>query len=486
MFEPNPMSYTDNFNLQPIVSYLSLILRTWTHIMGSESLLEFVDTEAVEELQLRAPGVSQLDEEYITAAIRSGRVFKKLQDMGIREGIVGRMIQIDYVIPSIYTLQQDFKYHRQCNNVVKALLAKESTTFWSAERSAREVFAKEVPVHSQSLFQDRWKLLILYIMRNLVELSQESSLLEDSETKPEPRMHDPRAWHSLAYEAKQLGFNSKVVLEILAQDPDKQSATTFLLTARNPDEFEYDPQEFDLLVTQVANALGQARKREVARTTPQLTVPHPGEPIVRRCGRQFSHAYNRDRTFLTKECFEGVVHRDIDITSLFVRKSVFLAFWGNFSTGLDSDVEHGHTRTPLFDGMGYTANETTIQFDNDTEAAEDIHIDTPHGPSETDAGAEQQNNTGDLPMVEANYFTQAYQGNILLHICSNGTWKQVEVCNRNNIKEKVQFYKQEAEKCGLDFFLFNEKSRGIGLEDCENCKIVGIGRQSDLPVEPGL
>lgn len=98
-------------------------------------------------------------------------------------------------------------------------------------------------------------------------------------------------------------------------------------------------------------------------------------------------------------------------------------------TRFDSNVEHGHTQTPMFEGMDYTANRMTPQLDDDAGAAEDIHVDMPHALLETGAGTEQQDNTGDLPMIEANHFIQAYQRNTLLHVCSNGRWKQMEVCN---------------------------------------------------------
>ncbi|KAI1327070.1 hypothetical protein F5Y16DRAFT_208650 [Xylariaceae sp. FL0255] len=59
-----------------------------------------------------------------------------------------------------------------------------------------------------------------------------------------------------------------------------------------------------------------------------FTTSHPGEPIKRRCGRQYSKAYSNDRFYITWDHLTSTIQKDVDITSLFVRRSVFLAFWG--------------------------------------------------------------------------------------------------------------------------------------------------------------
>lgn len=450
--------------------------------MGSESLLKFIDSAAVEQLQLRAPGVSQLDDEHITAAIRSGGVFRGVTDEATRERIVRQMRMIDYIIPSIHTLQQDFKYHRQCNGVIKDLLKAEDMAMWTVEKSARNLFMESRLHNSDQSFGRHYKLLILYTMRNLVELSQQNPLLEDFEVKQEPRTYDPRAWYELAREARRLGFNSKIVSKILSEDPDEQTARKFLLTARSPELFEYDPITFDSLVMQVSHVLSQAQRRQVNHQEPLFTVPHSGEPIHRRCGRQFSDSYSNDRNFLTESFFTQKIDKNTDVSSLFVRRSVFCAFWGNFVEGSESTTQIVMNTDDPEGNYSQTQALERVESYNVNGRTEDQMID--HSPQRPEC---QPSTPGfDFTMADAGTVHQLIpvkdQWNVTIYCMANNGWQKKEDCNIHSVQERVQRIKTDLEKSGQSFYLFDAHGRGINLDDCVRQRVVGIGPEGSRPI----
>ena len=461
--------------------------------MGSESSLKFVDAVAVEELQLRAPGVSQLDDEHITAAIRSGRVFRGLTSEVEREKIVTRMRTVEYIIPSIHTLQQDFKYHRQCNGVVKELLRDENTAMRTVEQSAYRVFTAQGPIDSRQLFCVRYKLLTLYIMRHLVELSEQNPLLEDSETKQEPRLYDPWAWYELACEAKKLGFNFQAVTRILSQNPDKQAAKRLLLTARSPEHFEFDPAVFDSLILQVADALGHARRRHVDDREPQLTLSHFGEPVARRCGRQFSESYLRDRKFLTDDYFLRKVDRNTDISSLFVRRSVFWAFWGDWHQTSHSvmapsvDIAPESTGISQGQGRAFQATGHSKEVNGASVQAEAPVTQPGHAHRQQNIENHSPRQSTDLEMIDTGVVNRILPAqdkrSIALYRMTDNVWQKVEDCDIHSIQERVQRIKSELEESGQSLFLFDAHGRGITLEDCATQHQVGIGPEGSPPIE---
>uniref|UniRef100_A0A8H7NAI1 Uncharacterized protein n=1 Tax=Bionectria ochroleuca TaxID=29856 RepID=A0A8H7NAI1_BIOOC len=228
----------------------------------------------------------------------------------------------------------DFKYVRRCTHMVKQLLLGDAPLECTVEQTAFAAFRhrKAEADRSDPVFQGSYKLLCLHVMQNLTELSGEYPLLEDNEKPPSELVPDPRAWFNLAKRASDLGFESQTVTNRLSNDPDRAEAKRALLNARKPDLYSYESSGFDTLITTIIDTFNKAHRVQERQPQSTLTCSCPGEPLNRRCGRQYSSAYFRDRHSLTAENFTCCVEKDADITSLFVRRSVFLAFWGLHDT----------------------------------------------------------------------------------------------------------------------------------------------------------
>ncbi|KAI8719918.1 hypothetical protein NCS52_00774100 [Fusarium sp. LHS14.1] len=146
---------------EEINRYFEFILDTWIEIMGSRSSLRHIDPESVRELQLRSPGVSQRDLEHVTRVVASKLVFKSLTDMSERTKLLNRLKSINFLIPSIYTLQKDAKYLRPCAGVVKQLIQGWERSSCTAQTVARSAFPLKNFPGADAMFLDKLKRLIL-------------------------------------------------------------------------------------------------------------------------------------------------------------------------------------------------------------------------------------------------------------------------------------------------------------------------------------
>ncbi|KAI0525803.1 hypothetical protein F5B22DRAFT_633212 [Xylaria bambusicola] len=324
--------------VEEVVHYLKHIYDTWCYIMGSAAALELVDSDTVSELELRVPGISYSDDFYVSNALRTNAIFRDVTDDLEKERILQRLRQVNYLIPTIHTLQQDFKYLRQCTSVMKQLILGKNRLPVSVQTIVSSAYKSDTKPDHAAHFLDSMKVLYLAIMQNLVELSGEDPLKEDDEKDPKTRPYDQRAWHQLAHRARELGFSSDEIVRLCSLDSDREMARRALLDARPLQQFDYG-QNLDSLIATMVRCFNQAQPAMYKDTCLALTTSHVGEPIKRRCGRQYSKAYSNDRLYITLDNFTSRLQKDADITSLFVRRSVFHAFWG----GRDDEQNTGHT-----------------------------------------------------------------------------------------------------------------------------------------------
>lgn len=307
---------------------MEFTFESWVSLMGSNEALSYVDPEDVREFQLRVPGVSQLDFHHLASLVMNGDAFKRLTDETKRKELIGRLRRMKYLIPSIHTLQKDFKYLRLCTDTLRRLTHGKNKLPYTAQVLAFDAFSPKTPMGPDSLFFEKMKCLYLLIMRDLVELTGQWPRLEDGETPPESCVRLPGSWYRLAKEAHYLGFHSDEIARLASENPDEQVALRALYDARPASTFEYNTSELQGMVKSIVSEFGRARSRTSDGVEAAFTTTGIGEPITRRCGRQYSGAYASDRWSFDLTKFSCPTPESMDITSLFVRKSVFHAFWG--------------------------------------------------------------------------------------------------------------------------------------------------------------
>ncbi|KAK1838834.1 hypothetical protein CCHR01_18546 [Colletotrichum chrysophilum] len=206
---------------EELVHYLSNICKVYLAIVGSKSLLKFVDHATVKHIELRVPGLSQQDDDFITGALRQGLIFSQFPE-NEKPQLLDNLRRVNELIPSLYTFRLDFKYLRPCALVMKRLFMP-SQPFNTVRQAARYAF-KERNDMTHTSFAQQFLQLYLHIMRNVFELSEDTPLVEQNHRQIQPKPEDPRKWHELAIEAQALGFNSLQIDAILRSDPDEAHA----------------------------------------------------------------------------------------------------------------------------------------------------------------------------------------------------------------------------------------------------------------------
>ncbi|KAI1181392.1 hypothetical protein F5B17DRAFT_425498 [Nemania serpens] len=371
------------------------------------------------------------------------------------------------------------------------------------------------------------KALYLAIMQNLVELSGEDPLKEDDETDPRTRPYDQRAWNQLARRAQELGFRSDEISRLSCLDLDREMARRALLDARPLQQFDYG-QNLGTLIATMVKCFNQARPTMSKDTRPALTTSHIGEPIKKRCGRQYSKAYSNDRFHITIDNFTSHLQKDADITSLFVRRSVFHAFWGGREEqdtnqhGVNSQATDAQDQQMAnMDGdPDQNANVQDRQMSDVNEADQDTS-----GPNHTAEvsvpGAARDQKMRDwpvavygrtIPRLRSRGGIRKYQRNkkkkpknnssretlpadrssalttfvssppnleshgtsqpnllqgsrkMTILIRRDGEWEDVKECRRCSVIDAIAEVRDN--NPGPEWFLYNKNGRGIALEDC--------------------
>lgn len=379
---------------------------------------------------------------------------------------------------------------------------------------------EEQSVSHEEKFLSNLKLLYLHIMQDVCQLSAQPPLRDsDNEEDHELLPYSATAWHRLAVQATNLGFSSDGILQLCRTDPDREVVIRALHLARPPDEFEYGP-DLERTLDRLMEVFRTLRPVELQRPPAELTS-QIGERIARRCGRVYSNTYDKDRHFITFDNFTRRVENSADITSLFVRRSVFHAFWGCHDRQDDSGDDMANDQ----DDGDSDGNYTLMDVEDHPEQAEDqnmpdvvkvaksrrdfkisrrpqqrrgqpstpLHVKASklkkgmakETPGSTSTRPQKQQPTGmisaarqgnDMLLQPLSQNTpQPLQQNALqplprdmcVLVRMKGTWEEAQKCTSETIIAAV-----EDVRAGFNnqLYLYNKYGRDIGLEDCPNCE----------------
>ena len=211
--------------------------------------------------------------------------------------------------------------------------------------------------------------LFLFVMQNLESLRPGSILLEEDGVRDliEATSY---AQYQLVREAYRLGFRCARIIQKISEDPDRQEARRSLLRARQPSHFTYNEARFELLIDRLVQSYGEAEAvRQETRDCVFIT-DEDGESLKRRCGRPYRRAFVESAPFMTLEN----MHRDPvlgfgEITPLFVRRDVYLAFFGHLSFPCGSPTEFPEMSPPILVPPAQTVLMEESSFSSDRDSA---------------------------------------------------------------------------------------------------------------------
>lgn len=300
-----------------------------------------VDQDTVDALQLLAPGKSRTDGKKACGLILSGQAFAGFSDEE-RRIIWDRMKDFDGLVPSLYTFFEDFKYLENCAHCVKRLFGPLTESVWETMKSifipSSDSEAESIIQTSESTFRrqratdlERLEMgylqLWLYTMRHYPLMPPDLKKDDDLLAKPARAKADERTIYEMAELARRLGFESPEIDALIGSSPDYQIARAALLQARKPSRFRYHSQQFDILVSRIVDCFAEAVPDQPDMVH-DLLADSTMKPRA-RCGMPTTRTHKQDSPllFLDRLHADDVGVTDM-ITSFFVRRCVYFAFFG--------------------------------------------------------------------------------------------------------------------------------------------------------------
>lgn len=316
------------------------------------------DRFTVEALQLRAPQASGADLSQLETLFDSGKLFPEIREEGTRRSIRNNITRIACLIPSLYTLFEDLKLLMPCVKIIKLLIEPPfkgslhdmmEQHFSGANQTPRAVVTQDTETIFNSCegsvtdqFEYGYRQLYLFALRHFPQMIGECPKKEKYQPKPTIEEPDPVTWYRFALLAHRLGFDSKVIQQLRADDPYRIEARNFLLKHNPPEFYTFNQQLFEDCVDQMAKTRAAVVERDRHYTKPPLVVDGPGEPLLRRCGRFFHTAHEYERNYLFLDVlYDATDVRGEGITSFFARRSTYFAFFGRRVPSASPDIPIG-------------------------------------------------------------------------------------------------------------------------------------------------
>ena len=312
-------------------------------------------------LELTAPGNSTSDAETLRSQLRGGQIFGAFDDQE-REHILTKLLLVDGLIPSLYTFFRDLQYLQSCVDCVKRLISPSpgQTLFNAMECAFTGINQRDGQVTLQiaeSEFINRpgtvadqvnlgYQQIHAYAMRNFLDMPKEPHG-ENIRAIPNKEA-DKGTLRKFAELAQRLGFESPEI-SVLKEYPYSTRMTATDIPSK-----------------------------------PVLVTTGSGEIKSQRCGLPRKRTYAEDSGFLyLNTIYDSATERGEGLTSFFVRRSVFFAFYGRhpwnnvnsatFESGLPQQMGHNQAQG-VSDHREEDINEISTSLDGTHNLAMIPHV----------------------------------------------------------------------------------------------------------------
>jgi hypothetical protein len=364
-------------NRQEHLHHVNRIYKAWFSILhGDRELMSLTDSTTVKAVQLRVPGLCTEDAEFLERLMKDGVLWSEIKSPEERQRIWSDLCQIKTPIPSIWSYFEDIKILAHYAKIMKQLLGNNIKhtirralldSFSGVNQKEGEVRVQETETSFRSYqgsLTDQKHLGIVQLgqhaIRKFPTLIPKCPRKEDGQDTPVPKPPEASAWQALATLAYNLGFECEEIHRLRSRNPDREIARAALLEARKPERYKYEEKNFESFQGQMADMFATAVELSSDSASPTFFVDNSGESLQRRCGIAFDNAYKSDR-----ECFflKALAVSDHSggkgVTSLFVRVSVHLAFFGDL---VPSNTCRDATATALRNPLGPPLGSGNLAF----------------------------------------------------------------------------------------------------------------------------
>jgi len=297
---------------------------------------------------MRAPRASTTDAKIVQSPLRAGEIFSAF-DESEREDTWSKIRMIEGLIPSFHTFFRDVLYLENCANCVKRLtilspgqslsnaMKRRFTSVNQEPRQVKVQVTEDEFICRQGTPEDQADLgylqIFAFAMRDWPDMPREPQK-EDTQIKP-PTEADSATLRNFADLAAELGFKSNQITD-LQEFPGRPNALT-----EHP----------------------QSRLNPV--------TSRKGVHIKKRFRKQSTREFKEDRQFL----FVNHLHNKRQehgktFTSFFVRKSVYLAFFGKPSAAHDIGQTGDHPQSVSGSLQGSGIDESNYLLNDNTNQSQ--------------------------------------------------------------------------------------------------------------------
>ncbi|OBT50791.1 hypothetical protein VE04_09038 [Pseudogymnoascus sp. 24MN13] len=411
-----------------LLHYLRRIKQVWSDLVrGNKAAMGKIDQTTVKALELKAPRASTSDAEFLRIRVRGGEVFSAFDDCE-RDDIWSRIECVEGLIPSLATFFKDIGYLERLANCVKRLTGdnvqishafkqlfspvdQQDGRVRITDGQAKIQVAENAFVHGRGPRGDQvdlgYRQIIAYAMRHFADMPKEP-VKEDRVMQP-AAMADRAVLRRFADLADQLGFTSPRIKHL-------QLYPAALAEQTLPSEH------------------------------PPLVTSGSGVGIAHRCGTPLRPKFNEDRKFwFINHLHDEREQQGKGITNFFVRKQVYLAFFG-WPTWRPTAQGGRHGRSPSLPAQDSGDLPRDPGPDAQEPAEDDMGLFVPEaGPSQTQAEGTGDGGQPEQPMNSSTPAEHEREIDINLIRWEDDTWKYltplaVDPENPSNIERLANEY----------------------------------------------
>jgi hypothetical protein len=340
-----------------------------------------LDVETVKAVELTAPGACEQDAVMLSRNLTKGLIFNGFNERErahIRANILA--LSADRLIPSLHSFFEDINFIQGPAECVKRLVPRSLKNYFTNvnqdSRSCKvQVSASKFDIRPGTDvdrldlgYRQTW----IMAMREYRAIpSRGRKATGDRLAKATTNANEKTLckFGALTYE---LGFESDQIRDLVQRSPDREIARSALLEARNQNEYRYDPATFERYVETIVGLFNTASKMsDDTNSTKEL---YRSDELPKRCGLPILQHHDADRKLLFIDRLHGDVERQ-GITSFFIRRSVYLAFFGLPATNVRAEetlyppllrkvsIEHKHhkAKEQLMEQEGFAQDQAEQQ-----------------------------------------------------------------------------------------------------------------------------
>lgn len=244
----------------------------WSLLGGSQVAFDKLEHKDVKMLELRCPAMYGADRRLLEPLFKNGEVLHHFSPAE-RDQVWHRLLEYQALVPSFFSFFENLKYLCSIADCLKKLVSldhgqtladaleeafsggSDGDSNYDSERDSSCSF-------SQSRANIAYRQLVVYVMQQL-ELLRPQSILTGIGPKL-PTALGGAAKRELAVVAEQFGFRSALITELLASDPDRQTARQALLAARATIWTDCSEARMTPLIDQMAALFRRFRQQTVS------------------------------------------------------------------------------------------------------------------------------------------------------------------------------------------------------------------------------